>query len=87
MQRLLSGARRGANLAFPDNDVSLRNEFQDGIHQPADFASEIERAGKVHATRLAHPLRRGDIPVALFHSPTDQILEMISAKKLEMKSH
>ncbi|MGL5018777.1 MAG: hypothetical protein ACRDBP_11630 [Luteolibacter sp.] len=54
MERLISGARRSANLAFPDNDVRLRNEFQVGIHEPADFASEIERAGKVHAACLLH---------------------------------
>ncbi len=54
MERLLSGARRSANLAFPDNDVRLRSEFQVGIHEPTDFASEIERAGKVHAACLLH---------------------------------
>lgn len=43
-----------ANLAFPGNDVRLRSEFQVGIHEPADFASEIERAGKVHAACLLH---------------------------------
>jgi len=58
MERLLSGARRSANLAFPDNDVRLRSEFQVGIHEPADFASEIERTGKVHAARLANPTAR-----------------------------
>ena len=49
-----SGARRSAMLAFPGKDVRLRSEFQVGIHEPADFASEIERAGKVHAARLLH---------------------------------
>jgi len=58
MERLLSGARRSANPTFPDDDVRLRSEFQVGIHQPADFASEIDRAGKVHAARLAHPTAR-----------------------------
>ncbi|MGL4399614.1 MAG: hypothetical protein ACRCXD_07075, partial [Luteolibacter sp.] len=54
MERLISGARRSANLAFPGNDVRLRSEFQVGIHEPADFPSEIERAGKVHAACLLH---------------------------------
>ena len=53
-ERLISGARRSANLAFPDNDVRLRSEFQVGIHEPADFPSETDRAGKVHAACLLH---------------------------------
>lgn len=53
-KRLLSGARRSATLAFPKNDARLHSEFQLGIHEPADFASEIERAGKVHAACLLH---------------------------------
>jgi hypothetical protein len=54
MERLLSGARSSAHLAFPDNDVRLRSEFQVGIHEPSDFSSEMERAGKVHAACLLH---------------------------------
>lgn len=58
MERLISGARRSATLAFLGNYVRLRSEFQIGIHEPADFASEIERAGKVHAACIAHPTAR-----------------------------
>lgn len=54
MEQLLSGARRSAGLAFPKSDVRLRNEFQVGIHEPDDFASEIDRARKVLAACQTH---------------------------------
>jgi hypothetical protein len=54
LERLLSGARRSARLAFPDNDVRLHSEFQVGIHEPSDFASEIDRARKVLAACQTH---------------------------------
>jgi hypothetical protein len=54
MERLLSAARRSAGLAFPKSDVRLRNEFQVGIHEPSDFASEIDRAKKVLAACQTH---------------------------------
>src|SRR5260221_920169 len=46
MERLLSGARRSATLAFPKGDVRLRAEFQVRVNEPQDFGSEIERARK-----------------------------------------
>jgi hypothetical protein len=54
LERLLSGARRSATLAFPKNDTRLHGEFQVGIHEPADFASEIDRARKVLAACQTH---------------------------------
>ena len=54
MERLLSGARRSASLAFPKGDVRHRNEFQVGVHEPDDFASVIERAHKVLAACQTH---------------------------------
>lgn len=54
MERLLSAARRSAGLAFPKSDVRLRNEFQVGIHEPSDFASEIDRAKRVLAACRTH---------------------------------
>ena len=50
MERLLSGARRSAGLAFPGNTVVLHSEFQVGTgNDPQDLGSELERAGKVAA--------------------------------------
>jgi hypothetical protein len=54
LERLISGARRSAVLAFPKNDARLHSEFQVGIHEPSDFASEIERAKKILAACEAH---------------------------------
>jgi hypothetical protein len=54
LERLISGARRSAHLAFPKNDARLHSEFQVGIHEPSDFPSEIERAGKVLAACQTH---------------------------------
>jgi hypothetical protein len=54
LERLLSGARRSATLAFADNSVRLRNEFQVGIHEPADFSSEMDRARKILAACKTH---------------------------------
>ncbi len=49
MNRLVGSARNSAALAFGHRDARLRAEFQVGINQPQALASEIERAGKVHA--------------------------------------
>ena len=49
-----SGTRRSATLAFPKNDARLHSEFQVGIHEPADFPSEIDRAKKVLAACQTH---------------------------------
>ena len=54
LERLMAGARRSATLAFPKNDTRLRGEFQVGVHDPQDFASELERAGKILAACKAH---------------------------------
>jgi hypothetical protein len=54
LERLLSGARRSATLAFPKNDARLHSEFQVGIHEPADFSSEIDRAKKILAACQTH---------------------------------
>jgi hypothetical protein len=43
-----------ATLAFADNSVRLRNEFQVGIHEPADFSSEMDRARKILAACKTH---------------------------------
>lgn len=50
----MAGARRSAGLAFAKNDVRLRNEFQVGIREPQDLASELERAGKILAACATH---------------------------------
>ena len=39
MERLLSGARRSAGLAFPKGDVRLHAEFQVGAGGPQDLGS------------------------------------------------
>jgi hypothetical protein len=44
MERLVSGARRSATLAFPQNDVRLHAEFQVGINSPQDLGSLLSRA-------------------------------------------
>jgi hypothetical protein len=54
LERLMAGARRSAALAFPSNDARLHSEFQVGIHEPQDFASEIERARKICAACEIH---------------------------------
>ena len=54
LERLLSGARRSATLTFPKNDARLHSEFQVGIHEPADFPSEIDRAKKILAACQTH---------------------------------
>ncbi len=54
LERLMSGARRSATLSFSGNDPRLHSEFQVGIHDPKDFASEIDRARKIHAACIAH---------------------------------
>ncbi len=54
IERLLSGARRSATLAFPKNDARLHSEFQVGIREPSDFPSEIDRAKKILAACQTH---------------------------------
>ncbi len=54
MERLISGARRSAGLAFPRNDARLRAEFQVGVNEPQDFESEIDRAAIIHAACETH---------------------------------
>jgi len=54
MERLTSSARRTAALAFPKNDVRLRAEFQQGINEPQDFDSVLERARLVLAACQTH---------------------------------
>lgn len=44
VERLVAGARRTARQAFPGDDVKLRSEFQVGINEPKDLASELSRA-------------------------------------------
>jgi len=43
---LTAGARRTARQAFPGDDVKLRTEFQVGINDPQDLASQLVRAQK-----------------------------------------
>src|SRR6266446_2128225 len=45
VDRLTAGARRSARQAFPGDDVKLHTEFQVGISDPQDFASQLGRAG------------------------------------------
>jgi len=45
VERLTAGARRSARLAFP-GDEKLRSEFQVGVDEPKDLASELARANK-----------------------------------------
>ena len=54
LEHLLSGARRSATLAFAKNDARLHSEFQVGIHEPANFSSEIDRAQKILAACQIH---------------------------------
>ena len=54
LERLMASARRSASLAFPKNDVRLRSEFQVGISEPRDLASELDRAGKIAAACALH---------------------------------
>ena len=54
LERLMSGARRSAGLAFPQNDVRLRSEFQVGVHEPGGLGSELERAEKIRAACVVH---------------------------------
>jgi hypothetical protein len=60
VERLTSGARRSARLAFPGEDVKLRSEFQVGIDSPKTLAAELERANLIKAacTRYATDLAR-----------------------------
>lgn len=60
VERLSAAARRSARLAFPDDEVRLRSEFQVGIHQPQDQGSILARAEKTHtaAVKYAADLRR-----------------------------
>src|SRR5438105_1978712 len=46
VERLTADARRSARQAFPGDDVKLRSEFQVGINEPQDLASQLDRAGK-----------------------------------------
>ena len=46
VERLTAGARRSARQAFPGDDVKLRTEFQVGITDPQDLASQLARAQK-----------------------------------------
>lgn len=58
MVRLMAAARRSATLAFPQATTLLHSEFQVGVHDPKDLASELGRADKIlaacgtHATAL-----------------------------------
>ncbi len=60
VERLTAGARRSARQAFPGDDVKLRSEFQVGISDPQDFASQLGRAGKtlVAARKYAADLKK-----------------------------
>ena len=46
VERLTAGARRSARQAFPGDQVKLHSEFQVGITEPQDLASQLERAQK-----------------------------------------
>ena len=54
MERLLSGARRSATLAFPKGDVRSHAEFQVGVNEPQDLGSELERARKTATACATH---------------------------------
>jgi len=60
LERLMAGARRAAGLTCPSSDVRLRSEFQVGVHDPQDLASELERAGKIYAACVTHGPALGD---------------------------
>src|SRR5207237_273551 len=49
LERLMSAARRSATLAFLSGDPRLHSEFQVGVHDPHNLASELERAKKIFA--------------------------------------
>lgn len=59
VERLTSGARRSARLAFPGQEVVLHSEFQVGVDTPKTLAAELERADLIktacvkYATQLA----------------------------------
>ena len=54
----MSAGRRSGALAFPAGDPRLHSEFQVGIHDPQDLASELDRAKKILAavTKYAAPV-------------------------------
>jgi len=54
MVRLMARARHSASLAFPQNTALLHSEFQVGIHEPKDLASEVGRANKIVAACGIH---------------------------------
>ncbi|MFT3867610.1 MAG: hypothetical protein QM715_03825 [Nibricoccus sp.] len=58
VKRLTSAARETAKLAFPDNGVLLRQEFQVGNGDPVALASILERAHTVQLScvKYAGPL-------------------------------
>jgi len=50
LERLMGAARRSAALAFPGQDVLLREEFQRGIDTPQSLAAVLERARIIAAS-------------------------------------
>jgi hypothetical protein len=59
LERLTAGARRSGALAYPPGDQRLRSEFQVGVHDPHDLASELDRAQKILAA-----VKKYAVPVA-----------------------
>ena len=72
LERLMSGARRSAGLAFPQNDVRLRSEFQVGVHEPGGLGSELERAEKIRAACVVHADALADAIALLSDGDEDQ---------------
>lgn len=49
LDRLMSGARRSARLAFPADLVKLHSDFQVGINEPQTLEDDLRRAGIILA--------------------------------------
>jgi hypothetical protein len=60
LERLMAAARRSGTLAFPHDDARLHSEFQVGSHEPADLASELERAQKILAAVTKYAAEVGE---------------------------
>jgi hypothetical protein len=49
LQKEMHDARESAKLAFPCQDVKLREQFQVGVHKPHDLQTQLQRARTILA--------------------------------------
>lgn len=57
MERLASGARASAKLAFPGQDTVLRAEFQVGTGDSQSLAATVSRCRLIHTAAVKHAAR------------------------------